>query len=59
MQANGVNVGSPKVCKHAIVDVSMPIEMVENEQMHVRKGKNLAQNIDASDALDGPMKFKG
>jgi hypothetical protein len=45
MQANGVNVGSPEVHKHAIVDVNMPIEMVENEQVHVRKGKIWPKNL--------------
>lgn len=37
----------------------MPIEMVENKQVHACKGKNLAQEFDASSALDGPMKFRG
>jgi hypothetical protein len=54
-----MNVGSPKVHKHAIANVSMPIEMVENKQVHACKGKNLAQEFDASSALDGPMKFRG
>ncbi len=48
-----------EVCRHAIIDVDMLIEMVKNEQVHTRKGKNLAQEFDASDALDGPIKFGG
>jgi hypothetical protein len=59
MQANGVSVVSLEVCKHAIIDVNMLIEMVENDQVHICKGKNLAQEFDASNALDGPMKFGG
>jgi hypothetical protein len=37
----------------------MLIEMVENEQVHPHKGKNLAQEFGVSDALNGPMKFGG
>ncbi len=33
--------------------------MVENKQVHACKGKNLAQEFDASGALDGQMKFRG
>ncbi len=33
--------------------------MVENKQVHACRGKNLAQEFDASGALDGQMKFRG
>jgi hypothetical protein len=53
-----MGVGSPEVQKHAITNISMPNEMVENEQVKAHKGKNLAQEFNASGALDGPMKSK-
>jgi hypothetical protein len=48
-----MGVGSQKVERHAIANVSMPNEMVENEQVKAHKGKNLAQEFDVSIAVNG------
>lgn len=48
-----MGVGSQKVQRHAIANVSMPNEMVENEQMKARKSKNLAQEFDVNIAVNG------